>query len=325
MGTETEEHNTVHHRHDTSYRFLLSSKKLFVELLRSFVQKEWVKRIDETNVQEIPHSFVLQDFKRKEADLVYRVKLNGQDVVFYLLLEMQSTVDFLMPYRLLLYQVEIWRYLMKDQEKTKGKPKAFRLPPIVPIVLYNGKRRWTASRQFRQLLANETMFGSELLNFEYVLIDVARYTEEELLALSNTIGSVFLLDQTEDQTQLLDRLGKLMHTIQQLPEDSQQQLVAWMANILSQKLPENEPHLRELIQNEKGGVSVMGLEKTLDAIKREGRREGRREGMREGKQEAKEEVVQQMIAENLDPELIARITGFSLDIIAQLREKSKSK
>ncbi|MFD3272931.1 Rpn family recombination-promoting nuclease/putative transposase [Paenibacillus dendritiformis] len=325
MGTETDEHNTVHHRHDTSYRFLLSSKKLFVELLRSFVQKEWVKRIDETNVQEIPHSFVLQNFKRKEADLVYRVKLNGQDVVFYLLLEMQSTVDFLMPYRLLLYQVEIWRYLMKDQEKTKGKPKAFRLPPIVPIVLYNGKRRWTASRQFRQLLANETMFGSELLNFEYVLIDVARYTEEELLALSNTIGSVFLLDQTEDQTQLLNRLGKLMHTVQQL--------VAWMANILSQKLPENEPHLRELIQNEKGGVSVMGLEKTLDAIKREGRREGRREGIREGlregkqegKRKAKEEVVQQMIAENLDPELIARITGFSLDIIAQLREKSKSK
>ncbi len=32
-----------------------------------------------------------------------------------------------------------------------------------------------------------------------------------------------------------------------------------------------------------------------------------------------------MIAENLDPELIARVTGFSLDIIAQLREKSKSK
>jgi len=52
-----------------------------------------------------------------------------------------------------------------------------------------------------------------------------------LLALSNTIGSVFLLDQTE----LLNRLGKLMNTIQQLPEESQQQLVAWMANILSQK------------------------------------------------------------------------------------------
>lgn len=68
---------------------------------------------------------------------MYRVMLNGQDVEFYLLLEMQSKVDFLMPYRLLLYQVEIWRYL----KKAKGKPKTFRLPPIVPIVVYNGKKR----------------------------------------------------------------------------------------------------------------------------------------------------------------------------------------
>src|SRR5690606_10392381 len=139
--------------------------------------------------------------------------------------------DFQMPYRLLLYQVEIWRYLLKD-EKTRTTKKSFRLPPIVPIVLYNGKQQWTAERQFRKRLGNEEMFGPELLDFEYLLIDVARYTEEELLSLSNTIGSVFLLDQTEDQGQLLERLGKLMHTIQQLPEDSQQKFMAWMANVL---------------------------------------------------------------------------------------------
>lgn len=40
----SEEHpETIHQRHDTSYRFLLSSKKLFVELLRSFVHKGWVQ------------------------------------------------------------------------------------------------------------------------------------------------------------------------------------------------------------------------------------------------------------------------------------------
>lgn len=301
---------TIHQRHDTSYRFLLSSKKLFVELLRSFVHKGWVQNIDETNVQEIPHSFVLQDFKRQEADLVYRVNLNGQDVVFYLLLEMQSSVDFRMPYRLLLYQVEIWRYLLNDDKQARANRKTFRLPPIVPIVLYNGKKRWSAERQFRKLLNHEQMFGSELLDFEYLLIDVARYTEEELLSLSNTIGSVFLLDQTEDQAQLLERLGKLMHTIQQLPDESQQKFVAWMANILLQKLPEDEPRIQEFIQNVKGDVSVMGLEKVLDNIKREGKREG------------KEEVAKRMIDLGVDASVIAAATGFSPDKIDQLREKS---
>jgi predicted transposase YdaD len=120
---------TVHQRHDTSYRFLLSSKKLFVELLRSFIDKGWVQAVDEEHVQEIPHSVVLQDFKRQEADLVYRVKLNGQDVVFYLLLEMQSSVDFRMPYRLLLYQVEIWRYWLQNEEEALSNRKSFQLPP----------------------------------------------------------------------------------------------------------------------------------------------------------------------------------------------------
>lgn len=302
----------IHQRHDTSYRFLLSSKKLFVELLRSFIDKGWVQALDEEHVQEIPHSFVLQDFKRQEADLVYRVNLNGQDVVFYLLLEMQSSVDFRMPYRLLLYQVEIWRYLLQNEEDSLSNRKTFQLPPIIPIVLYNGKKKWTAERQFRSLLANETMFGSELLNFEYLLIDVARYTEEELLSLSNTIGSVFLLDQTEDQEQLLDRLGKLVNTIQQLPEDSQQKFMVWMSNILKQQLPEGESHIEELVKNVKGGATIMGLEQTLKKMRIEERREG--------EQTAKVEIAKRMIDLGLDAAVIAAATGFSYEQIEQMQK-----
>lgn len=309
---------TVHQRHDTSYRFLLSSKKLFVELLRSFINKGWVQEVDEEHVQEIPHSFVLQDFKRQEADLVYRVKLSGQDVVFYLLLEMQSSVDFRMPYRLLLYQVEIWRYLLQNEEDALLNRKTFQLPPIVPIVLYNGKQKWSAEQEFRKLLANEDLFGSELLNFEYLLIDVARYTEEELLSLSNTIGSVFLLDQTEDQEQLLNRLGKLMNTIQQMPADSQQKFVAWMANILLQKLPENEPSLQQFIQNVKGDASFMGLEKILDDIERRGQHKGEQIGEIKGKQD----VAKQLIRMGMDDSSIAQATGFSIQTIEDWRKQA---
>ncbi|WP_232229072.1 Rpn family recombination-promoting nuclease/putative transposase [Paenibacillus zanthoxyli] len=289
---------------------MLSSKKLFVELLRSFINKGWVQAVNE-EVQEIPHSFVLQDFKRQEADLVYRVKLNGQDVVFYLLLEMQSTVDFRMPYRLLLYQVEIWRYLLQNEEDALSNRKTFQLPPIVPIVLYNGTQKWSAAElELRKLLANENLFGSELLNFEYLLIDVARYTEEELLALSNAIGSVFLLDQTEDQEQLLNRFGKLMNTIQQMPADSQQKFVAWMANILLQKLPENEPSLQQFIQNVKGDASFMGLEKVFDDIERKGQQKG------------KEDVAKQLIRMGMDDSSIVRATGFSVQTIEDWRKQA---
>ncbi|WP_120461568.1 hypothetical protein [Paenibacillus aceti] len=151
-----------------------------------------------------------------------------------------------------------------------------------------------------------------------VLIDVARYTEEELLSLSNTIGSVFLLDQTEDQEQLLDRLGKLMHTIQQLPDDSQQKFVAWMANVLKHQLPEGETHIEELVKNVKGGTAIMGLEQTLRKI----RKEERHEGKIKGKIEGKEEVAKRMIDLGLEASVIAAATGFSPEKIDQLREQA---
>jgi hypothetical protein len=79
-----------------------------------------------------------------------------------------------------LYQVEVWEYWLKNH-----------------VVLYNGKAKWTASRQFRKMLSNEQIFGAELIDFAYFLVDVVRYKEEDLLSLANVIGAVFLLDQAE--------------------------------------------------------------------------------------------------------------------------------
>lgn len=59
--------------------------------------------------------------------------MDGVDVCFYLL-ELQSTVDFQMPYRLLLYMVEIWRTVLKDTDAKEAARKNFKLPAIVPCV-----------------------------------------------------------------------------------------------------------------------------------------------------------------------------------------------
>jgi predicted transposase YdaD len=60
----------------------------------------------------------------------------------------------------------------------------------------------------------------------------------------------------------------------------------------------------------KEGVSIMGLEKVLDDIKREGKQEGR------------EEVAKRMIDLGLDVSVIVAATGFPAEKIDQLRKKS---
>ena len=138
----------IHNTHDKGYKYLFSIKRLFVQLLRSFIQQGWAQKIAPEDVELVDKSFILPDFKDKEADLVYKVKMDGGDVYFYLL-ELQSSVDFQMPYRLLLYMVEIWRTVLKDTDSKEAERKDFKLPVIVPCVLYNGNDNWTAVRSFR--------------------------------------------------------------------------------------------------------------------------------------------------------------------------------
>lgn len=311
----------VHQPHDQSYRFLLSSKKLFVELLRSFVNREWVTCVDEECIEEINHSFVLSDFSRKEADLVYKARLlNGRDVILYILLELQSTVDYEMPYRLLLYQTEIWRFVLRERLDLR-EASSYVLPAIVPIVLYTGQRPWTAKRRFRELLANEATFGTEVLDFEYILIDVERYSEEELLGLSNTIGSVFLLDQTADQELLLERLRKLMHTIRQMPPEMKGHFIHWLAQMVALQLPPESGEVELLITEMKEkGVTAVGLQKNLEEIKLKGMEKGLEEGIEKGRMLEKESIVKKLIGMGLDDAAISDATGCSLEKVEQLRK-----
>ncbi|NJD01607.1 MAG: Rpn family recombination-promoting nuclease/putative transposase [Ruminiclostridium sp.] len=185
------DYEVLDNRHDKGYKYILSIKRIFIQLLRSFVEQGWVSRLDEGNIERIDKSFILQDFKGKEADIVYKVRFGDSEVLFYILLELQSTVDHRMPYRLLLYMVEIWRNIIRDTERNAAARKDFRLPVIVPCVLYNGDDNWTVCRSFRETLEANELFCEYALDFKYILFDVKRYNKKKLLELANVIGAVF--------------------------------------------------------------------------------------------------------------------------------------
>ncbi|WP_084665802.1 Rpn family recombination-promoting nuclease/putative transposase [Thermanaeromonas toyohensis] len=59
-------------------------------------------------------------------------------------------------------------------------------------------------------------FGEYILDFRYLLFDVNRYSEEELLKAANLIASVFLLDQRISSQELVKRLRKLARVAKRL-------------------------------------------------------------------------------------------------------------
>jgi len=306
----------IHNPHDKGYKYILSIKRLFAELLRSFVDQGWAKNIKPEDVELVDKSFILPDFKNREADLVYKVNIDGSNIYFYLL-ELQSSVDFQMPYRLLLYMVEIWRTVLKDIDKREAAKKDFRLPVIVPCVLYNGKDTWTAKRSFKETLLKYEDFGDLVVNFQYILFDVRRYKDKDLLELANLIASVFFLEKTTEQTDdLLERLKEVLEKLKGISSEDEFILYNWLKKILIK----GNAELEEIdgIYFNKEGKGGNNMVSAIERVLKKEKMDAKKEGIKEGIKETKIQIAQEMLKEGNTIEYVSRITKISIEEVEEI-------
>ncbi|SDC43588.1 conserved hypothetical protein (putative transposase or invertase) [Paenibacillus sp. UNCCL117] len=319
----------IHHQHDKAYKYLLSSKRVFVELLQSFVDQGWVTRIDEEHLTKVDKSYILHDFREKEADLVYQLHLNDRNIIFYVLLEMQSRVDFQMPYRLLQYMTEIWRDVLKNTDKLEAARKDFRLPAVVPIVLYNGEAAWTACRSFRETLDGQEWFGGELLDFRYILIDIHKYNEEQLLRLSNFIGAVFLLERKPDIYTFIEQMEQLIGVLERMDDDLFPMFQTWMKLITYSGLSESSRTkmndiLGKYARPREVRTMISKFEKAFEGFEDRAMQRGYEQGIERGEQNAKVDVALRLLSKGLDIDIIADATGFTRAELEALKSKSQA-
>jgi hypothetical protein len=111
---------------------------------------------------------------------LFSVSISGHAAFLYVLFEHQSTVDELMPFRLLRYMVQIWdKHLLKH-------PKAKRLPAILPLVLHHSERGWTKATAFEELFDLEAEalapIAPYLPHFQFLLDNLIAESDEALKA-----------------------------------------------------------------------------------------------------------------------------------------------
>jgi predicted transposase/invertase (TIGR01784 family) len=318
------DYNENHHlnnKHDRGYKYLLSTKRVFLQLLKSFLKQSWVQNIDEDSIERIDKSFILQDFKGKEADIIYKVRIDGKEVFFYILLELQSTVDYQMPYRLLQYMLEIWRAILKDTGEKAYKRKDFGLPAIIPCVLYNGKYNWTAPISFKEMLIANELLEDHILNFKYILFDVARYSEEELLNLGNLIGAAFYIDQKTQYNEVLVSLRKLAGSLKKISKEDFQLFRTWLKNIAVYTLPKEQAAEIEKIIDESEEVEEMEYALGLSIYKEI--KQAEQKGKLEGRLEGKREVAKKLLAAGMTIEQVSVFTELPVVEIHKLMTQSR--
>jgi len=89
--------------HDHSYKNLFSHAQMVEDLLRGFVHEEWIKQLDFSTLERVSGSYISDDLREREDDIVWRVRWGVEWLYVYLLIEFQSTVDRFMAVRIMVY------------------------------------------------------------------------------------------------------------------------------------------------------------------------------------------------------------------------------
>lgn len=146
------------------------------------------------DIELVDKEFITDQFETYESDLVYKVHVKENDIYMFFLHELQSKNDFTMPFRLLVYMTAIWMDYFKNTDKNTRTRKDFRLPPVFPLVLYNGTESWTAKRQLKEMVKGADFLEDYIINFKYQLVSVTKL-ERDFITNSNTlIDNVFYAD-----------------------------------------------------------------------------------------------------------------------------------
>ncbi|MCI9141949.1 MAG: hypothetical protein HFH87_04910 [Lachnospiraceae bacterium] len=151
------------------------------------------------------------------------------------LIDHKSLVDYDAAMQLFRYMMCIWTAYKKEMEiKHKGITgrKSFRYPVIIPIIYYEGKSTWTASRNFCDRIGYSSEFQKWIPDFQYELVSVHEQSNQDLLKRGDEISLIMLMNKIQNA----DDLEQLLHIpadkINQIVKDSPEHVVDIMVSVM---------------------------------------------------------------------------------------------
>ena len=179
--------------HDHSYKLLFSHPRMVQDLLEGFVKEPWVKRVDFSTLERCSGTYVADDLREREDDMVWRMRYGKEWVYLYLLLEFQSRVDRFMAVRVMTYVGLLYQDLIRRKEVRR----AGKLPVVLPLVLYNGEKPWRAPLALGGLVqpakGSLAKYRSPL---QYVLLEERLVPKKALKGAPNLVALLFRLEQS---------------------------------------------------------------------------------------------------------------------------------
>lgn len=304
--------------HDLGYKQLFAHPEMVRDLLSGFTPLECFRELDAGAFERVNASYVSEQFSERHGDMVWRVRLADHTIYVYLLLEFQSQAERWMALRMQVYVGLLYQDLVKRRELSDRA----NLPPVLPVVFYNGKAPWSASAELSQLVADSP---SELKQFQasqrYLLIDQHGIDPAELAAARNLVAALFRLELSDDADVLMEIIATLsvwLAGTEQAP--LRRSIASWINRLRERESPRlGISDVLTLLEDETMGERFQRKYATWeDAIEDRGRQKGREEGREQGREEGREEGRAQAMRLVLKKLLVERFGTLPVAVAARI-------
>jgi hypothetical protein len=136
-----------------------------------------------------------------------------------------------MALRMMVYRGLLYQDLVKRGEVLADG----RLPPVLPIVLYNGSQRWSAVTDVFDLIPPVPGLVEQFKpRLKYLLIDENAWTDSELASLKNLVAAVFRIEHPASPAAIGGLLSLLDEWLTERP-DLRRMFALWIRATLMRK------------------------------------------------------------------------------------------
>ena len=313
----------------------MSYPEIAHEFFKSYLPKEVLEIIDLSTLKQESSSFLSNELGESVSDILYSVKYGEEKGYISLLLEHQSSVDKLITFR-------IQKYMLRLCEEHNRKYPKEKLPLIYPIIVYTGKKKYTAPRSFYELFKNEEL-AKKFFTEPVKVIDVHEIKDEELK--ERYLDTIMYIMRHIYAKDILKYITRKIVNFEIIAKNNFSYLEDMLVYIIEKGESEDTKELlsvfQEIVPQEKiGNIMTIaerlatsgpiadkireqsmkaGMEAGMEAGMQKGKLEAKLEGKLEGKLERNIEIAKKMLSEGiLDKKIIANITELDLSEIEKL-------
>ena len=296
---------------DGAYGRLFRNRHIFLQLLKSFVDLDFVRELRPQDLELADSRHYLPELKRRESDVIWKItgrsatgRKAGQWYI-YILLENQSTPDKTILLRSFLYILSLYDTLWRQSSNGL-------LPNVLPVILYNGKDDWNLPSNLRELIESR-LPAPWIQSFQCFVIVEKDVPKEYRGRLHNLVAVVFLLERQQDEEGLALAIMKVIDYLKVEDKPAIRDLMVWITKLFVDGIePEAVKRLRTL-EGAKTMLSELAKKVNQNAIKAAKADMAYLEG--------KLDTAKAMLKDGVPLQTVIRYTGLTEDQLAREMKK----